>query len=342
MDAVLQGLALLGCQRAGEVGDPPWDVGDLQAELPGADLHGIIEAGGSLTGSPEMRRRWLKGNFNKNLNISIADIRNPFMLEEAVKGVDMVYHFAAQVAVTTSFDDPEEDFDINARGTLNLLNALRKLPTPPPLLYTSTNKVYGDRPNALPLVELAEPGDPAILLAHAHVVGDDAGDGKAEGKGDMKNLLGGKGANLAEMTAIVANGGRKVIPHLIQGADLPEPEHVALDENALRIVREGLWAVVNEPGGTAYWRARVPGAEMAGKTGTVQVIAQSARTEAKALPFKFRDHAWFTSFAPAQDPEIVVVVFAEHGGSGSGTAAPIAQALHAKYFKVDLQHPADR
>jgi len=147
---------------------------------------------------------------------------------------------------------------------------------------------------------------------------------------------------MAEMTAIVANGGRKTIPHLIKGMKLPEPEHVALDENALRIVREGLWAVVNEPGGTAYWSARVPGAEMAGKTGTVQVIAQSARTDAKALPFKFRDHAWFTSFAPAQNPEIVVVVFAEHGGSGSRSAAPIAQALHAKYFKVDLKHPANR
>lgn len=147
---------------------------------------------------------------------------------------------------------------------------------------------------------------------------------------------------MAEMTAIVANGGRKVIPHLIKGADLPEPEHVALDENALRIVREGLWAVVNEPGGTAYYSARVPGAEMAGKTGTVQVIAQATRTEAKALPFKFRDHAWFTSFAPAQDPQLVVAVFAEHGGSGSKNAAPIAQALHAKFFKVDLQHPARR
>jgi penicillin-binding protein 2 len=147
---------------------------------------------------------------------------------------------------------------------------------------------------------------------------------------------------MAEMTAVVANGGKKVIPHLIKGAELPEPEHVALNENALRIVREGLWAVVNEPGGTAYWSARVPGAEMAGKTGTVQVIAQSARTDAKALPFKFRDHAWFTSFAPAQDPKIVVAVFAEHGGGGSRTAAPIAQALYAKYFKVDLEHPADR
>jgi penicillin-binding protein 2 len=147
---------------------------------------------------------------------------------------------------------------------------------------------------------------------------------------------------MAEMTAIVANGGRKVIPHLIKGAELPEPEHVALDANAMRIVREGLWQVVNEPGGTAYNYARVPGAEMAGKTGTVQVIAQATRTDARSLPFKYRDHAWFTSFAPEQDPRIVVSVFAEHGGAGSRVAGPIAQALHAKFFKIDLQHPADR
>lgn len=144
---------------------------------------------------------------------------------------------------------------------------------------------------------------------------------------------------MAEMTAMVANGGYRVTPHLVQDADVPAPVHVPLDASALRVVREGLWAVVNEPGGTAL-RSRVPGAEMAGKTGTVQVIAQAQRTEAKALPFKFRDHAWFTSFAPVQDPKIVVVVFAEHGGSGSKNAAPIAQAIHAKYFKVDLDTPA--
>ncbi len=141
---------------------------------------------------------------------------------------------------------------------------------------------------------------------------------------------------MAEMTALVANGGYRVTPHLVRGARVPAPQHVALDARALRIVREGLWAVVNEPGGTAYWSARVPGAEMAGKTGSVQVIAQAARTDARTLPFKFRDHAWFTSFAPLENPRLVVAVFAEHGGAGSRTAAPIAQAIHAKYFKIDL------
>jgi penicillin-binding protein 2 len=144
---------------------------------------------------------------------------------------------------------------------------------------------------------------------------------------------------MATMTAMVANGGYRVVPHLVKGQPTAPPQHVPLDEDALRIVREGLWAVVNEPGGTAYHSARVEGADMAGKTGTVQVIAQATRTDAKALPFKYRDHAWFTSFAPLENPRLVVVIFAEHGGSGSRAAAPIAQALHAKFFAPDLERP---
>src|SRR3954453_5686092 len=144
---------------------------------------------------------------------------------------------------------------------------------------------------------------------------------------------------MAELTAIVANGGHKVVPHLIKDARLPPPEHVAFDEDALRIVRGGMTGVVNEPGGTAYGSARLPGIEIAGKSGTVQVIAQAQRTEEHNLPFKYRDHAWFTSFAPADNPELVVTVFAEHGGGGSKVAAPIAQALYAKYFGIDNGKP---
>ena len=144
---------------------------------------------------------------------------------------------------------------------------------------------------------------------------------------------------MAEMMATVANGGRRVMPHLVKGRATAHPPAVALDPHALQVVREGLWAVVNEPGGTAYWSARVEGADMAGKTGTVQVIGQAQRTDARALPFKHRDHAWFASFAPVSDPRLVVVVFAEHGGSGSKAAAPIAQAIHEKFFAADLRHP---
>ncbi|MBW8878282.1 MAG: penicillin-binding protein 2 [Acidobacteria bacterium] len=144
---------------------------------------------------------------------------------------------------------------------------------------------------------------------------------------------------MAEMTALVANGGFRVVPHLLKDAKMPPPERVAINPNALETVRRGMWEVVNEPGGTAYGSARLKGVEIAGKSGTVQVIAYAQRTRPENLPFKYRDHAWFTSFAPADNPELVVSVFVEHGGGGSRVAAPIVQALYAKYFGIDNGKP---
>ena len=75
--------------------------------------------------------------------MEVADVQDFEQLRRAVRGVGKVYHFAAQVAVTTSLSSPFHDFEVNARGTLNFLEALRELREPPPLLFTSTNKVYG-------------------------------------------------------------------------------------------------------------------------------------------------------------------------------------------------------
>jgi CDP-paratose 2-epimerase len=75
--------------------------------------------------------------------VSVADIRDASAVERAVARSDHVFHFAAQVAVTTSLVDPREDFAVNALGTLNVLEAARAQPTPPSVLMTSTNKVYG-------------------------------------------------------------------------------------------------------------------------------------------------------------------------------------------------------
>jgi CDP-paratose 2-epimerase len=86
----------------------------------------------------------LKATYGERLQIEIADIRDPDRVRAAVRDARQVFHFAAQVAVTTSLDDPVTDFGINLGGTLTLLEALRALPAPPPLVYTSTNKVYGD------------------------------------------------------------------------------------------------------------------------------------------------------------------------------------------------------
>ena len=88
--------------------------------------------------------QWLKKNFPENLIIQVADIREKNVLERSVLNATAVYHFSAQVAVTTSLTDPIHDFDVNLRGTFNVLEAIRKSPHRPPLIFTSTNKVYGN------------------------------------------------------------------------------------------------------------------------------------------------------------------------------------------------------
>lgn len=92
----------------------------------------------------ERNLAWLERNYGDLVQVEIGDVRNEAALRKLVRGVSKVFHFAAQVAVTTSLDDPIEDFEVNARGTLNLLEAIRALPSPPQLVYTSSNKVYGD------------------------------------------------------------------------------------------------------------------------------------------------------------------------------------------------------
>ncbi len=91
----------------------------------------------------EQNLRWLRDTHGSLVEIEIADTRNGEALRQAVDRATQVFHFAAQVAVTTSLTDPLEDFEVNARGTLNLLEAIRAQASPPPLVFTSTNKVYG-------------------------------------------------------------------------------------------------------------------------------------------------------------------------------------------------------
>ena len=76
------------------------------------------------------------------------------------------------------------------------------------------------------------------------------------------------------------------------------------------------------------------GVDVAGKTSTVQVVGQKSWLDSTTLPFEQRDHAWFASFAPANDPRLVVVVFVEHGGKGSHAAAPVARAIYESFFHV--------
>ena len=96
-------------------------------------------------GRPGVERNldWLCSTYGSKVQVEIADVRNAHLVRDAVRRASKIYHFAAQVAVTTSLTKPLEDFDINVRGTLNILESLREMQFPPPLLFTSTNKVYG-------------------------------------------------------------------------------------------------------------------------------------------------------------------------------------------------------
>lgn len=91
----------------------------------------------------EANLAWLERHHGP-LDLVVDDIRHEAALARAVRDAVAVVHLAAQVAVTTSLTDPWGDFEVNAGGTLRLLEALRARRDPPPLLFTSTNKVYGD------------------------------------------------------------------------------------------------------------------------------------------------------------------------------------------------------
>jgi CDP-paratose 2-epimerase len=88
--------------------------------------------------------QWLRDTYGSRVDVMLGDVRDAAAIARAVDGVSEVYHFAAQVAVTSSLTDPLFDFSVNAGGTLNLLEVLRAMEHPPSLLFTSTNKVYGD------------------------------------------------------------------------------------------------------------------------------------------------------------------------------------------------------
>ena len=161
---------------------------------------------------------------------------------------------------------------------------------------------------------------------------------------------------LAVMTARIASG-RAVEPrltrrildsdgHVVQPLAAPEFAEIGVPDRHLKIVRQGMDAVVNELGGTAYSkRIRKDGMHMAGKTGTAQVRRISMAERRKGvisnedLPWRQRDHALFVSYAPVQAPRYCCAIVVEHGGGGSTTAAPIA---HDLVLDAQERDPAQR
>jgi len=159
--------------------------------------------------------------------------------------------------------------------------------------------------------------------------------------GDIVNMSIGQGQVLvtplqvARFMAAVANGGVLWKPRLVERIERPDrgvlysdpgqvAGHVELSPAVWAFLRQALWAVVNDGTGIA---AKIPGIDIAGKTGTAQMIAHSKAE-------KGQDHAWFAAFAPVRDPEVVVVVLVERGGKGGQVAAPIARRiLNAIFFE---------
>lgn len=156
--------------------------------------------------------------------------------------------------------------------------------------------------------------------------------------------------HMAQVAAVAGNGGTLYRAHLVKmftDAEgkvikdfVPEPvRNLDLKPQTVDVIRRGLTAVVNEPGGTGG-RAKLEDLLVAGKTGTAQVVNMK-RFQAwskKNLPVKYRDHAWFVAFAPAQKPQIAVAVVIEHGGHGGAAAAPVAKQVLDAYFHRSKEH----
>ena len=171
--------------------------------------------------------------------------------------------------------------------------------------------------------------------------------------GDTYNMAIGQGDVLATplqvsmMTAAVANDGILYQPqvvvaatdyknHLIKFNHPIVRREIPVDSKNFDIVREGMWMVVNWEYGTAK-EVALPDVEVAGKTGTAEFFdPEIGRDLAGNLP----SHAWFTAYAPYDDPEIVVTVFVYNGGEGSMVAAPIAQEILRGYFDIEARDKA--
>ena len=161
--------------------------------------------------------------------------------------------------------------------------------------------------------------------------------------------------SLAVMMSSLVNGGRRITPRVLQAFQDgsgwkpappgPPARPVGVRPESLAAVRRGLWRAVNGAG--TGGRGRIPGRDVLGKTGTAQVISRAGRSNAEAAEPALRDHGWFVFAAPAGDPQIAGVVFAEHSDHGY-LAAPIARHALETFFAKrdgrplpDLPAPAD-
>ncbi|WP_456431631.1 penicillin-binding protein 2 [Thermosulfuriphilus sp.] len=156
---------------------------------------------------------------------------------------------------------------------------------------------------------------------------------------------------IVRMMAAVANGGHLYRPLYLQRVLDPEGREVArvsveengrlgLSQETLRRIKKALIGVVEEGTGEA---SKMKDILVAGKTGTAQVVRMGKkRVKTEDLPYEYRDHAWFAAYAPADAPEVAVVVLVEHGGHGGSVAAPLVKRILEAYFQKKKPLPSPR
>lgn len=167
----------------------------------------------------------------------------------------------------------------------------------------------------------------------------------ATGQGDVE-------VSVMQMTmayAALANGGTLWVPQVVDRLESSDgrpirvyqpnvASRIKLSPDSLATWRRGMWKVTNSPGGTAFDHGVVTTVPVMGKTGTAEIRGRSKKRDEDERDIENwnprRSHAWFAGWAPAEDPELAIVVLIEHGGSGGRVAWPIAkQILEAHYAR---------
>jgi len=151
---------------------------------------------------------------------------------------------------------------------------------------------------------------------------------------------------MATVVSEIANGGTRYKPQFVKDEEALDgsvvrhfppivERRIPIDPVILDIVRGGMCDVVNGVGGTGH-SAHLDNITVCGKTGTSQVVkeAGNARIPEDKEPLKYRDHAWFVAYAPAEHPQIVVAAVIEHGGHGGSAAAPVVHDVMQKFFEL--------
>jgi len=143
-------------------------IGSNLADRLAEEGHEVIIYDALSRAGVERNLAWLKDTHRGHITSVVGDVRDEDELARAAGEVKAVFHLAAQVAVTTSLADPREDFDINVRGTINLLDAIRVRSEPVPVIFASTNKVYGDLAD-IPLEQHGDRYEPRALVSRRGV-----------------------------------------------------------------------------------------------------------------------------------------------------------------------------